>query len=215
VEILLFRYTNTKLKRCIEYSLKKKRWAPVRGALERIQRRDCSNILSKTETQRQLREWYESLVGGDLNLTSLSLLSMPAEDRVCAYYWATQGQHAVSRPWPNWHWEDQKVGWLGTGDAMLKQRDLADEFLGRFGESGSGRIACMSLPHHGSARNHNGTVLDRIDPEVTFATCPLKKSVHHPSPNVERAVRARGGRLIKVTEQESSLLCEHVRVLLD
>ena len=98
---------------------------------------------------------------------------------------------------------------------MLKQSDLAEAFLERFGEIGLDRIACMSLPHHGSARNHSGRVLDRIDPAVMFVTCPLKANVHHPSPEVERAVRARGGNLIKVTERESSILCERVHVLLD
>lgn len=214
-EFYFFCHTNPDLKLRIERSLVKKQWAPIRETLEVIRRGTPSNILSSATMRRHLREWHEFLVGDDLNLTSLSLLSVPLEHRVCSCYVAAQGQRAVSPSWSDWCWDNQKLGWLGTGDVMLKQSDLAEAFLERFGKIGLHRIACMSLSHHGSARNHSGKVLDRIDPTVTFVTCPLKENPHHPAPNVERAVRARGGRLTKVTELESSLLCEHVRILLD
>jgi hypothetical protein len=210
-----FCYTNPALTKQIDSSLMSKtRWAAVRGVRDAIARGDSGRFLADKKTRKELKDWYAAIVKTRMNLTSLCLLSMPSGPCSSGVRFVRQGDGEVL-PCPGLWDRGGRVAWLGTGDATLKQADVAAAFLKRFEPLALGRVGCMSLPHHGSAIDHNGTVLDRLDPTHTFVTCPAKKNSHHPSPAVERAVRARGGRLIKVTEQESSLLCEQVCVWRD
>jgi hypothetical protein len=212
-----FCYSDTRIAQAIEQSLAvESEWPAIRRVWEAIKLGRTEDILGSPRTRKHLRAWYEHISRRRLNLTSLCVLSAPAARLYHSAHRETRrgrpsGAGSYFDPWT----QPGRVGWLGTGDALLKQANVATAFRAHYSQDDLDRVACMSLPHHGSKRNHNGDLLDVIDPWITFVTCPATSNGRHPSREVSNAVHARGDRLRKVTERESSMLCERIDVWLD
>lgn len=154
--------------------------------------------LRSDKGQGNLRRSYAA-VASNINWTSLSLYTAPA-----APYRAVNGRRGANRgrEMPN-------IGWLGTGDSVLKSRENCVELLRHFFEVRDVDVGTLALPHHGSRHNFNELLVERTDPDIIFVTSDAqqKKEVH-PHPKVEKAVRALGHRLHRVTEEDESTITE-------
>jgi hypothetical protein len=117
---------------------------------------------------------------GDKNLTSLCVYSGPS-DLHCAQALAPHqdGRFAT------------KIGWMGTGDADLRDPRALAEFRRAYGAD-LGRVATFLLPHHGSIENSDPT-----DPACDARTWvaaaePGNPRWRHPHPRLRDAVTKRG-----------------------
>ena len=98
-----------------------------------------------------LRAAYRA-VTNDLNLTTLCLFSGPAH----AYdgiYWSLVRCRGSNWIRSMWH-HDTEIGWLGTGDANLKNAKYRNAFLRHFGAL-LDEVNTLTLPHHGSEHSFN------------------------------------------------------------
>lgn len=151
--------------------------------------------------RRLLAKCYKTAIkASDLNLTSLSLYSGPDRpDKPVADH------HAPSSTWWSMAWSRgnerrrwvsrrssrcPQVGWLGTGDAALKQAVRHTPFLAHFTPYSQG-VQTMTLPHHGSIENYSDALLTGLGPGICVAPADVYRSWQHPSPVVMTAVAQR------------------------
>ena len=137
---------------------------------------------------------------GDKNETSLSLFSGPAApDQAGAVYW--------NMP----YYPSARIGWIGTGDAGLRDRSAVTDFQ-NFYQDDLDWVSTFVLPHHGSAHNydHSNPVLDA---EIWVAAAqPTRSTWKHPAPEIVKAVKASGAKFKKVGSQPKSLFEERMVV---
>lgn len=150
---------------------------------------------------------YESVAS--LNVTSLSLLSVPADARKA-------GQWRVLHSPPAWRFysflpRSRRVGWLGTGDAALKQLTRCRSFLNHY-SARLHQVSTFLLPHHGSAHNFRSELLDAIDPALCLAAAAPYSNWKHPGAAVIQAANSRGCPLWTVTGDRRSEVQENVWV---
>jgi hypothetical protein len=138
--------------------------------------------------------YVQAIQSRDLNLTSLSLYSGP--DRPDNQVGASARQWSVGwrrgrRSGHHQQWRGStapvRVGWLGTGDAALKQALRRDPFLAHF-EPYSQGVRTLTLPHHGSIHNHSDELLTALSPEICVAPADAYRNWEHPSSAVIAAV---------------------------
>ncbi|MGQ2941854.1 MAG: hypothetical protein ACT6Q7_10140 [Blastomonas fulva] len=137
---------------------------------------------------------------GDKNETSLSLYSGPA---------APTSAGAVFRGMPEC--ATARVGWLGTGDAGLKDPAAVLNFQSHYNDE-LDWVSTFVLPHHGSAHNFdpNNPVLNA---ELWVAAAqPTRRSWKHPAPAIVEAIKASGAKFRKVGSGPGSLLEEKMVV---
>jgi hypothetical protein len=136
-----------------------------------------SNILLEHLTSpaktKALLDLYADHFGHDHNALSMSLYSGPLCRRVPSrddrddwkWIWHADlnyGHHGV------W-FSDGPVGWLGTGDAALKQSARREPWL-KFFKTFASDVLVMTLPHHGSAQNFHDEILAFDRMKVALAT---------------------------------------------
>lgn len=143
----------------------------------------------------------------NLNVTSLSLLSVPSDS-------ALTGRWRLLPTPPAWRFfsftpADRRIGWLGTGDAALKQaarrRRLLDHYAARLQQ-----VSTFLLPHHGSTHNFHEELLDRIEPRLCIAAAAPFSNWKHPGTSVIQAANSRGCPLWSVTGDRRSEIRENV-----
>ncbi|NNG73193.1 hypothetical protein HLI18_25685 [Rhizobium laguerreae] len=119
--------------------------------------------LRSIESAKRLVEIYNRHFAGGHNAISMSLYSEPLSQRVVA----TSRHTDPSRQWRSsleeppygrFFWSTDGIGWLGTGDAALRQDKWRQPWQ-TFFDGISDRIAVMILPHHGSANNFHPDIL--------------------------------------------------------
>ena len=147
-------------------------------------------------------------ISGDLNVTSLSILSLPLSPTT---------RIDARAPWdPYWHFHwhravRSQIAWLGTGDAALKAKKHADAFAKHYAGYVTA-VRTMTLPHHGSAHNFNASLLTAFSPLFAIAPADVYSSWNHPSAEVVRRVAEHGGLTIPVTSSPQTLFIEHFLV---
>jgi hypothetical protein len=118
--------------------------------------------LTSYEKTKDLLDLYGAHFGRGHNALSMSLYSgpfcsrreHPCDEDDCRQMWHT---HVEDVPPYLCHIIGQ-AGWLGTGDAALKEPIRRDPWL-RFFEPYAGEVGVMTLPHHGSAHNFHEEIL--------------------------------------------------------
>ena len=110
-----------------------------------------TEILKSPEKKKQTNAAYSSALASiaidtnadDVpNLTSLCLLSAPPEEAI---------RRSVS-PWGRWWWhfDDEYLGWLGTGDAPLGDPAVIQDFMNHYRDD-IDKLDTLVVPHHGAA----------------------------------------------------------------
>lgn len=168
--------------------------------------------LSRPDGLRHLADGQRSALRGaymavapDLNLTSMALYSGPVP------YGGPSGM-AVGRfetPTPVTVLARPQLGWLGTGDALLRSPRGATRFSDAFLGFATG-VATFVLPHHGSDRSFHEMLLEPFVHGTAFvASADTYRTWTHPGHRVARAA-LRTGHLIWVRGDERTRWTEHI-----
>jgi hypothetical protein len=137
---------------------------------------------------------------GNKNETSLSLYSGPADPEKAGAVYRNMPEHPSAR-----------VGWLGTGDAGLKEAAAVRDFQAYYRDELDWVTAFM-LPHHGSAHNYDPSI-PVVDAELWVAAAqPTRSTWKHPAPEIVKAIKASGARFRKVGSRPETLLEEKMVV---
>jgi beta-lactamase superfamily II metal-dependent hydrolase len=172
-----------------------------------------SEAIRSSATLDRIRICYAEVAPKGPNWTTLCLRAGPAGQVHERLYVARSGNplaHQVLAHGAPW-FDDGPISWLGTGDLELADPDVQDEFFTHY--STQGPVRSLSLPHHGSAKNFTGRLLNHFKPSIVFATCP-NASNHHPAANVVRAVSTHGSTFQKVDEVVEHELHESARFII-
>lgn len=155
-----------------------------------------------TKHRMKLARAYRAIFGGaNKNLTSMSLYSGPANPQ--------EADGWTIAPYLAPHHET-KIGWMGTGDAPLK--DLAEiSAFERFYSDEMVRVASFMLPHHGSIENSNPARLVS-DADVYVAAADPRHDWEHPSDALRLAVRNAGKFVAVVREQRRTAFDETILI---
>lgn len=135
---------------------------------------------------------------GNKNVTSMSLYSGPADPSRVG---ATLVRPSLKR------WPFAKIGWLGTGDAPLRNAALVAEFEAHYGDV-LDAVSTFMFPHHGSIHNSNPKRLIG-DADIYFAAAePVRGDWKHPAPQLRNAVEHTGKIFHQVGSARNSRLEE-------
>lgn len=175
---------------------------------------DDKTFLHYLVTRRipDLQVAYKSLTN-DLNISSLCLYSGPrlhtAATMKLWHLHIEQGSGTGTECVSYWPHRDQRVGWLGTGDAALRQRKRRDAFTTRYGKL-LDHVRTMTLPHHGSDYNFHGDLLRKTGATLCVAAADAYSTWEHPGTETVQSVYSAGAKLHVATSSERSRLQEDV-----
>lgn len=189
---------------------------------------DVLGLLGDQRARGHLRTIYKNLLEGagqgeDLNLTSMCLYSgTTVPPRGC---WRSR--------WPETYlvdpndpteaielWRDrsevgvwgQGTGWLLTGDGSLRDSSRALE-VRRYYSARYEAVGVLALPHHGSERSYNPTLLNDLESRShCLASVSTTNSFGHPSRLVNLDVQNRGCHLVVVTGNAESRFSDVLRI---
>jgi glyoxylase-like metal-dependent hydrolase (beta-lactamase superfamily II) len=141
-------------------------------------------------------------VFGDKNLTSLCLYSGPAEP-------ARAGAIQIRPDLPPA--AKVRVGWMGTGDAYLREQSAIDAFSSHYSED-LDFVSTFVLPHHGSIRNSDpDRLVSEADIWVASAE-PIHTNWEHPASALRDAVESAGKIFHHIRRNPASALDEQMMV---
>ncbi|WP_143276215.1 ComEC/Rec2 family competence protein [Brachybacterium nesterenkovii] len=180
---------------------------------------DLLTLLQVDEERKRVREAYETALAAIrrsdvLNFTSLCLYVGPAV-RPQATYRSRRVPTSNLLPGGAQMYrvraERRDVGawgvlpaWIGTGDALLKEKVRADLFEAQY-RGVADLVGAITLPHHGSHWNFSEQVLlGQPEQMVAVSSAGTTNIYGHPSPAVLAAVSSLGGHVVSVNEYEAS-----------
>jgi hypothetical protein len=164
-----------------------------------------ANVQKLVTTDRDLLVAAYSAVFKDFNLTSLCLYSGPAHGTSRGLKRLRSGMFGCVRG------DSERPGWLGTGDAALKQASRRNAMLRHYG-SLLREVGTLLLPHHGSDHNFGPALLRRIRPEACVASADRYSNWKHPGPHTVQAICSQPAHLQVVTSKPPSLAIEWARL---
>lgn len=167
------------------------------------------NVHSLVTTQRdKLAAAYASITG-DLNVTSLCLYSGPAPGRcqgMARNYTARFGLISNLDCAP-----DDRIAWLGTGDAALNKLQRRADFIKHYGRL-LDQVVTLTLPHHGSRHNFDPQLLRSVGPAFCVAAADRYSTWQHPGATVVQAIASHPAVLQTVTSARSARAWEIARL---
>jgi len=165
------------------------------------------DMLSTKEGRRALKQAYEA-GWKDINWTSLCVACIPVRRQgPDGHCWVEIGRGRYRRPFV----PVERPGWLGMGDAVLKEPSEVGSLKHHFGGA-LAQVGMYSVPHHGSDDNFCNEVLyvcsrpnDADHHLVRYATA-REGDLKHPSPSVSRTFEEHAVDLLIVTEDPETAL---------
>lgn len=155
---------------------------------------------------------YKALTN-DLNISSLCLYSgprlLPAATMELWHLYIVQGSRASTECARYLSHRNRRIGWLGTGDAALKQHKRRDAFIARYGKL-LDHVRTMTLPHHGSDHNFHEDLLLKTGATFCVVSADAYSTWKHPGTKTVQSVYSSGAKLHVATSSERSRLREHV-----
>lgn len=143
----------------------------------------------------------------DLNITSMSLYSGPAYSFVAGEQRDLQGAIGGIRWRSGW----DRIAWLATGDASLKQTQRRKEFLAHYARL-LDQVVTLTLPHHGSEHNFHPDLLKAVNPKLCVAAADSFSTWKHPGAHVVQHVCSHPSLLQVVTSKHRSRVWERARL---
>lgn len=165
--------------------------------------KDPNFVLALLTTERAKLVAAYSSVTKDLNITSLCVYSGPSPDSPMNGRYRSQ-----FGSWPVSGYEEQKVAWLGTGDAALSDNVRYTNFSSHYGRL-LHEVLTLTLPHHGSAVGFHPKLTTDINPHFYVAAASLKYGTH-PGTEVIQAVASSGRFLSVVNANLASEIVEKI-----
>lgn len=136
-------------------------------------------------------------VTGNLNISSLCLYSGPARYSSSTLARSYLGNFGAVKSQGN------RIAWLATGDAALKQKQRRADFVSHYGQLLL-EVATLVLPHHGSDHNFDPDLLDKVNPQICVAAADRFSTWKHPGAHAVQAVCSRPAVLQVVTSKPPS-----------
>jgi beta-lactamase superfamily II metal-dependent hydrolase len=156
-----------------------------------------------------LREAYKQ-VHRDINITSLSVYSGPS--RALPPDLVTDARTFRGGEPARWQrFSDRRAGWIGTGDASLRNYSRRGAFLSHY-DAFANQVLTMTLPHHGSRHNFSDELLTALAPRFCVAPAAAYGRWNHPHADVVRAVEYAGSTLVNVSADDRSDFVECIRL---
>lgn len=158
-----------------------------------------------TEHESDLRAAY-STFEKDLNITSLCIYSGPAAhitDTSKVEYIGIFGENGIRDIDAN------RLAWLGTGDAALKNRTRRSAFFKHYGAL-LDNVVTLTLPHHGSDHNFDGELVAKVQPRFCVAAADRYSTWRHPGSAVVQEIASNGRFVSVVTSDVRSVFQELV-----
>lgn len=173
------------------------RWP--RGSFhDRVQKKS-ERALMVTKHRTAVSRAYEWAFG-DKNEASLLLYSGPAHPQKAGAVYRGMTECEIAR-----------VGWLGTGDANLKDAVAVRDFQTWYSDQLDWLMSFM-LPHHGSAHNYDPSI-SVVDAEVWIAAAePTRSTWKHPASEIVDAIKKSGAKFRKVGSQPETIFKEKMVV---
>lgn len=154
-----------------------------------------------TKHRMKLARAYRAIFGNNKNLTSMSLYSGPTDPQ--------EADGWTIAPYFPPH-DETKIGWMGTGDAPLK--DLADIVaFEHFYSDDITRVASFMFPHHGSIENSDPARLVS-DADIYVAAADPRHDWEHPSNLLCQAADHAGKDVFIVRQQRRTAFDECILV---
>ena len=107
---------------------------------------------------------------------------------------------------------DPSVSWLATGDAMLEDVDIWNEFKNYFTQSRLAKCGTILVPHHGSGKGKNFNQKLVMQGVNYVISAGAKNNFRHPSRSVLSDIVFNAGHFIVVTENEHLGFTEHIKI---
>lgn len=165
--------------------------------------KDPKFVLALLTTERAKLVSAYNAVTKDLNITSLCVYSGPSPDSpMTGTYRSKFGSWSVGA------YEEQKVAWLGTGDAALSDNVRYMNFSNHYGQL-LHEVLTLALPHHGSAVGFHPKLTTDFNPHFYVAAASLKYGTH-PGTEVIQAVASLGKFLSVVNANLASEIFEEI-----
>ena len=177
--------------------------------------------ISETKTRKKMKDCYESIiVGGSKRLhnrISMSLYSGPMgrdsgpmgqahlarwRSEIMGLQWSSSYKNRNSHYF-------MPTGWLGTGDATLKNQCVWESFEATY-RNVRDQIATIVLPHHGSKHNFRTELLNFATVRNAIASASNPSRYKHPSPTVMYELQHAGVTTWQVSQDVNSELEEIV-----
>ncbi|MDN4571850.1 hypothetical protein DBB29_24640 [Pandoraea cepalis] len=171
-------------------------------------------IIADPKHRKQLANKYK-ILHSKANVPSLSLYIGPPPGASFKHVSATRHfgkmSHSSSglRTWCT----PTKIGWLTTGDAILKAKWLFNPW-NQFYNAVLEQIGTFVLPHHGSEGAISKMALQVLPTDVQPLVCAGSKSKKHPHPKVVLLLQQLKLGLVKVSERPESRYEERVTLKL-
>lgn len=184
-----------------------------------------ASALRDVSERRRLRDCYERIIlgGSDRrhNRVSMSLYSGPADVERHLPWWGyaaiTQAEH-----WPVW-WlhtiphdylgrQQNAAGWIGTGDASLNLKRIRAAWRRSF-DPFRQHVATLLLPHHGSRRSFDPSLLDWPNLTLCVASAGDPSRYGHPHRRVIHEVVSQAKIMHHVSQRPQTQLREVLRSL--
>jgi hypothetical protein len=169
---------------------------------------DPANIkLLTTVEVKHLKSAYK-VVGPDLNITSLCVYSglPPGATPAGTTFNGSVGKWEIAQH------DTQKIAWLGTGDAALKDPTRLGAFLSHYKKLRD-EVVTLVLPHHGSDESFSPQLLTEIFPDFCVVAADEMFDWPHPGRYVSQQVASKGLFLSVVTSDARSEIWERIQLL--
>ena len=199
-------------RRRMRKSLGLRRYQPLTPAI-------LTDALRDRKRREALRECYEEIISKGSNRNhnriSMSLYSGPmaSDPKQTWEYWLER-----CLPWEGefysvlFRHERKAVGWLGTGDASLKMKEVRKRWQEAY-QPVKDQIFSMLLPHHGSYRNFHEELLQYPELELCIASAGDPSQYGHPSGEVVGAILKYGKKFFHVSEHFHSGFIEKMSLV--
>jgi len=143
----------------------------------------------------------------DRNLTSMSLYSGPASSFTKITRVSNYSPHYL---WHLHYPDTSAVGWLGTGDQVLKRAERIAAFE-HFHANLLPACSTFMLPHHGSAHNFSYHLCAGLPSPVCWVIPYGPNSYGHPDRTLVSGLQTRGF-VVKVNRQRRREFAEHIMI---
>lgn len=172
-------------------------WGTFRS---RIADRTTRENLVRNEVQaKALAKAYRTAFS-NRNLTSLCLYSGPSASGPSRGHLMVKLGHTECG-------RTEKIGWLGTADALLREPRDTLAFVTHY-QAQQFSVATLALPHHGALPNYSPLLVSTFSPVTCVASAKPPKNWRHPHPDVIADVEAQGAKGVCVSDAEISVFDE-------
>lgn len=161
-------------------------------------------------------EVFRSLGSPNQNGITLCMYSGPRHGRRAHGYLLWPTHEPVSRHhWPDYEWRwGTRVGWLGTGDAELRDPPLFEAFAAHYRDY-SDAVDTLTIPHHGSIENYCAALGEIGQSAMLTSDHVNDPDDQHPSTRVMLNLRTKRNPIFIVTREMDSAVFSTARVFLD